>query len=437
MAAITQTVAIVNQSGKVVKSSKHLVNVFKEARSAYRERKAELRAVREAELDEKRTRHTLDKFTFDDTRSATSSRASKSKSAKKHKSHSTRKRERAPALERGYSDSFYTNDPPSPPRSRKPPSSPLRFEEDYRRHAQGRELVRRNTDGNLQSSTTSSRRRHSSQHQHQQQQHQHQHHPRSNSDSHIDMDLAYGELPPPLPARPYSDTQELRGKMTQLQTLLDEANCLQHSVTAMIANLERNPDALAAVALTLAEVSSLVGKMAPGALAAMKGSFPAVVALLASPEFMIAAGVGVGITVVALGGYKIIKKIRQRREERGEGEDGEVGVEAESPTEELRELQQEVDSDVSRIEVWRRGIADVEADSVGTSVDGELVTPQASRQLIEQGKLRPEDLKDQDRSETKKSKGKSSAGKSGKTSKTKSRSKERREPSKLRQFFTS
>ncbi|KAF2239620.1 hypothetical protein EV356DRAFT_528202 [Viridothelium virens] len=436
MAAITQTVAIVNQSGKVVKSSKHLVNVFKEARSAYRERKAELRAVRDAELDEKRTRHALNKFTFDDTRSATSSRTSKSKSTKKHRSHSTRKRERGPALERGYSDSFYTNDPPPQPRSRKPPSSPLRFEEDYRRHAQGRELVRRNTDGNLHSTTsTSSRRRHSYQ-QNQQQQAQ-QHHARSNSDSHIDMDLAYGELPPPLPARPYSDTQELRGKMTKLQTLLDEANCLQHSVTAMIANLERNPDALAAVALTLAEVSSLVGKMAPGALAAMKGSFPAVVALLASPEFMIAAGVGVGITVVALGGYKIIKKIRQRREDGGKGEDGEGEVEAEGSTEELRELQQEVDSDVSRIEVWRRGIADLEAESVGTSVDGELVTPQARRQLIEEGKLKLEDLKDHDRSETKKSKGKSSAGKSGKTSKTKSRSKERREPSKLRQFFTS
>ncbi|KAL9062309.1 MAG: hypothetical protein Q9157_009041, partial [Trypethelium eluteriae] len=117
--------------------------------------------------------------------------------------------------------------------------------------------------------------------------------------------------------------------------------------------------------------------------------------------------------------------------------DGEGEVEAEGSTEELRELQQEVDSDVSRIEVWRRGIADLEAESVGTSVDGELVTPQARRQLIEEGKLKLEDLKDHDRSETKKSKGKSSAGKSGKTSKTKSRSKERREPSKLRQFFTS
>ena len=382
--------------------SKHLVNVFKEARSAYRERKAELRAIRDAELDEKHTRHALEEFTFDGTNSAASSRVSKSRTTKKHKSHH-RKREHAPAMERGYSDSFYTNDRVLRSKSRKTPASPLRFEEDYRRHVQGRELVRRNTDGEIR--LTSSRKP-----------------ARSNSESNIDMDLAYGELPPPLPARHYPDEQELKGKMTKLQQLLDEANCLQHSVTAMIANLEKNPDALAAVALTLAEISSLAGKMAPGALTALKGSFPAIIALLASPEFMIAAGVGVGITIVALGGYKIIKKIKQKRAE-----------EAESPTEELQEL--ELDSDVSRIEVWRRGIAEVEAESVGTSVDGELMTPQASKQLIEQGKLRPEDLKEsEDGGKTSKSKSKST--KTAKSLKGKSKPKARREPSKLKQFFS-
>ncbi|KAJ9626891.1 hypothetical protein H2203_003347 [Taxawa tesnikishii (nom. ined.)] len=66
MVALGQTVTIVNSSGKVVKTSKHLVNVFKEAKSAYRERKAEIKAVRVAELDEKRARHALENLRIED-----------------------------------------------------------------------------------------------------------------------------------------------------------------------------------------------------------------------------------------------------------------------------------------------------------------------------------------------------------------------------------
>lgn len=175
----------------------------------------------------------------------------------------------------------------------------------------------------------------------------------------IDMDLAYGELPPP--DTPLDDT-ELKTLVGRVTTLLDEAHCLQHSVTTTITALQKDPDALAAVALTLAEISNLMAKMAPAALATMKGSFPAVFALLASPQFMIAAGVGVGVVVVALGGYKIIKKIRARNEEEDEVFD---------------ELQ-EIDVDVNRIDAWRRGVTDIEAASVGTSVDAELITPEAA-----------------------------------------------------------
>ena len=71
---------------------------------------------------------------------------------------------------------------------------------------------------------------------------------------------------------------------------------------------------MAAVALTLAEISNLVTKMAPGALMAVKTSAPTVFAILAAPEFLIAVGVGVGLTVVAFGGYKIIKKIKAEEE---------------------------------------------------------------------------------------------------------------------------
>lgn len=214
---------------------------------------------------------------------------------------------------------------------------------------------------------------------------------RSASLDDIDMSLAYGELPPPLPLRPRDNSEELRKKVSKLQTLLDEANCLQHSALATIDSLQKNPEHLAAVALTLAEISNLAAKMAPAALTSMKTIFPAVFALLACPEFLIAAGVGVGVTIIALGGYKIIKKIRSRK-------DAAAGGAIEAPEPDADELQ-EIRSDLSRIEVWRRGIADAREESLSTSVDGEFITPVASRQLMEEGRLRDSDLKKKSKQE--------------------------------------
>lgn len=177
------------------------------------------------------------------------------------------------------------------------------------------------------------------------------------------MDLAYGDIPPPLPVARVDEEVELKGLVHRVKMMLEEAECLQCSATAIISTLQKDPDAMAAVALTLAEISNIASKMAPGALIALKGSAPAVFALLASPQFMIAAGVGVGITVVALGGYKIIKKIKAKHaEEEDPGMDEML----------------EIGGDVSRIDNWRRGIAEVQAESVGTSVDGEFITPQAA-----------------------------------------------------------
>ena len=177
----------------------------------------------------------------------------------------------------------------------------------------------------------------------------------------IDMDLAYGELPPDLPLATVDDENELKGLVGKAKMLLEEADCVQYSVTAMIANLQKNPEAMAAVALTLAEISNIVKKMAPGVLMSLKGSAPAVFALLASPQFLIAAGVGVGVTIVALGGYKIIKRIKAKR------------AEEDQSTDEMLEY----GGDVNRIESWRRGIAEVEEQSIG-SVEGEYITPQAA-----------------------------------------------------------
>ncbi|KAF2250168.1 hypothetical protein BU26DRAFT_425758, partial [Trematosphaeria pertusa] len=373
---VGETITVINRSGKVVSSSKHLVNVFKEAKSAYRERKAEIKAERNAALQEKKLREGIKSLRLDDdVRSRASSRHSKhSKATHRSKSH----RHPKPPLERGFTDSFYANDE-SPRRSLK---------------------------------TT-----------------------RSHSEPHIDMDLAYGELPPPLPSRRYDDG-ELREKASKLTMLLDEANCLQHSVTAMIDNLQKNPDALAAVALTLAEISNIVGKMGPGVLTVLKGSFPAVVALLASPQFMIAAGVGVGVTIVALGGYKIIKKLQAQK-------DGERAMEEPLQLDELEP------PELSRIEMWRRGIAEVEAESAGTTVDGEFITPGASRQLVAAGVLDEDDLKSR-RSTRMREDGergskshRAKSVRSSKPTKTASRSKtvkektKKKEPSPLKMLFRS
>jgi hypothetical protein len=193
-----------------------------------------------------------------------------------------------------------------------------------------------------------------------------QHVARSKSEAFVDMDLAYGDIPPPLPEKRYDDV-ELKEKASKIEMLLDEANALQFTATAIIENLQKNPEALAAVSLTLAEISAIVGKMGPGVLLTLKGSFPAVAALLLSPQFMIAGGVAVGVTIVALGGYKIIKKIQAQKEVEAPIPMAAMPVRApiEDSNNQLDELEPQ---ELSRVEMWRRGIADVEANSV-ISVD--------------------------------------------------------------------
>ncbi|PVH98220.1 hypothetical protein DM02DRAFT_643711 [Periconia macrospinosa] len=374
---IGETITVINKSGKVVSSSKHIVNVFKEAKSAYRERKAEIKAERDAAaVEHKKMRDDMKALQLDDDTRSRTSRHSKAT----HRSSKSRRHHSRPPLERGYTDSFFANDLDSPR------SPHARFEQDLAggaREAHARELVRRNTEAFAvaapQERTT-----------------------RSRSESHIDMDLAYGEyIPPPVPAKQYDDN-ELREQASKLTRLLDEANCLQHSAVTTIENLQKNPDALAAVALTLAEISTMLGKMGPGVLLSFKTAFPAVVALLASPQFMIAAGVGVGVTVVALGGYKIIKKMQANKEEDRMLESPLQAAPAPPPLaaraplaveDSYQGLDELEPPELGRIEMWRRGIADVQASSQGTSVDGEFITPAATRHLVAEGVLDEDDIK--------------------------------------------
>jgi len=182
------------------------------------------------------------------------------------------------------------------------------------------------------------------------------------------MNLAYGELPMDLMETHREPEVQVKTLVGTVKRLLQEADCVGYSVTTIIAHLQKNPEAMAAVALTLAEISNVVAKLSPGALTALKGSAPAVFALLASPQFLIAAGVGVGVTIVMFGGYKIIKKINAKK-----------AVEEEQGVDEMIE----VGGELSRIENWRRGISEAAEGSVGTSVEGEFITPMAARSRVD------------------------------------------------------
>lgn len=274
----------------------------------------------------------------------------------------------------------------------------------------------------------------------------------------IDMNLAYGNVPPDLATRtdlgPVTAAEahaarrrdearrehEARALMARIDALLDEAECVRHSATSIIDHLQRKPEAAAAVALLLAELSSLLKALSPSFLGVVKGGFPAVFALLASPQFLIGVGVAVGVTVVFFGGWKIVKRIKEARTvaaaaERGEpmafaGQqqqqqqpttpggyyDGAAPSQYQSvapvmapsvPPTEYQQHQQQyagmygaggpgsfddalvLDEELSSIETWRRGITPSEesdgAEEELESVDLELITPEAARSVRDGG----------------------------------------------------
>jgi len=376
MAALVQTIAIVDKSNKVVSTSKQLKNVWKEAKLAYQERKAEILAERRAREDRELQKAMKAVSIADETRSNkhhSHSRRHHRHSQREHEPERTRRpsppagphRQSAESVSE-YSYGIQGVDSPHSPHYQH--HTPLgQFNEELYGPSRSappgpNELVRRATDYELGRDRP--------------------HHPappvRSYSttdfDPDIDMDLAYGEYhPEPLdpPVKQQLEKQEMSSLIAKCKILLDEANCAQYSVRATVSHLQKNPEAMAAVALTLAEISNIASKMAPGALAAFKSGAPTVFAMLAAPEFLIAVGVGVGITVVMFGGYKIIKKIRAS----AAAEKEDAGMD------EMLDV-----NEFDRIEHWRRGITDTEADSViapsvATSVEGEFITPMAAASM--------------------------------------------------------
>ncbi|KAK6821790.1 hypothetical protein PG990_008732 [Apiospora arundinis] len=224
----------------------------------------------------------------------------------------------------------------------------------------------------------------------------------------IDMNMAYGSIPPDLAERvdldpAYKAAQKERKAQDlaqKIEGLLTEAHCMHHTATHMITHLQANPEAAAAVALSLAELSALLGKMSPAFLGAIKAGSPAVFALLASPQFLIAAGLTVGVTVVMFGGWKIVKRIADAHTEMaatGAGAPHAVPMAFEAypassagsrtvrqpnypPTERSASVFDEalvLEEELSSIESWRRGISQCGIPDDASSVDLELITPNA------------------------------------------------------------
>lgn len=251
----------------------------------------------------------------------------------------------------------------------------------------------------------------------------------------IDMNLAYGNVPPDLATRtdlgPVTAAEEhearlseearkekeARTLMARINTLLDEAECVQHSATSIIDHLQRKPEAAAAVALMLAELSTLLKAMSPSFIGVVKGGFPAIFALLASPQFLIGVGAVVGVTVIFFGGWKIVKRIKEAKAiaaEKGEAMAFEMQSQA-APSQYYPQSQYQastppgapsvpptehgmygaggpgsyddalvLDEELSSIETWRRGITPSEEGGEGEeleSVDLELITPEAARSV--------------------------------------------------------
>ncbi|KAI2607882.1 hypothetical protein GGR54DRAFT_619211 [Hypoxylon sp. NC1633] len=402
-----EVVTIVNSSGKIISNGRHLINIFKEAKASYQEKKAAIKAERAVRRSETFDATTVPRFydgieyggfarraSHDDAASqATSRRTYRSRHSEgpRHRSASRT----GPALtERNLKTLTEVS-------STAPSRPPVAYRSPYAESSPRDMTLSRPTLAHAPTTPTYIEESQAAMHTVPV--------PRSASDpalpesgKEIDMNLAYGNVPPDLAERVDLDPafkaaqkeQKARSLVGKIENLLTEAQCLHHTATHIIQHLQGNPDAAAAVALTLAELSAILGKMSPSFLAVIKGGSPAIFALLASPQFLIAAGVTVGVTVVMFGGWKIIKRIKEAKEaeattiapmafpahqgplpERGQHPYPESEVSA--GFDEALVLEEEL----STIESWRRGIVPFGEDE---QADLELISPEANRVIRSQ-----------------------------------------------------
>ncbi|XDG05897.1 hypothetical protein ABKA04_005512 [Annulohypoxylon sp. FPYF3050] len=396
-----EIVTIVNSSGKIISNGRHLFNVLKEAKASYQEKKAALkaeRAVKRSETfdvspspryyDEVEYDDWPRRMSHDDAASQATSRRSYGSRRSKHRSASQTR----PALT---ARNLQTHSEVS---STTPSRPPVTYRSPYAETAGKEMTLSRPTLAHaptmpLYDEPSIAPSMHTVTV------------PRSISDpalrekrKEIDMDLAYGNVPPDLAERVDLDpvhkaAEKERNALSlieKIEKLLTEAQCLHHTATHIIQHLQGNPDAAAAVALTLAELSALLGKMSPSFLSVLKGGSPAIFALLASPQFLIAAGVTVGVTVVMFGGWKIVKRVSESEAmaatpmafpayqpgpaeaERHHYPESEISAGFDEA------LVLDVEEELSTIESWRRGIVPFGEDE---QADLELISPEADRAM--------------------------------------------------------
>lgn len=354
MAAIAaQYVTIVDRSNKVIKQSSQFKDLFADAKSAYVARKAELKEKKklreEVELQKAIKNVSLEERSVRGVSPRPGHYARRRSADRDSGVSSPAGRPRHVNLADFNDELNFTRQ--SPPAYRDP------YTDSY---ATQQGLIRSHTD-------------------HQMIQHYPQRPPLPHSYSQNDLDvdphLAYGDHYPEDLAVARDTPQQANQKefsslVLKAKLLLEEADCAGHSAKAIVTHLQKNPDTMAAVGLTLAEISKILPKLAPGALAAIGKSAPAVVALLLSSEFLIAVGVAAGVTVIAIGGYKIIKRIREKAANERDGE---------SKMDEAIDLRE-----LEHVERWRRGVEpmminDTASVISGTTVEGEYITPYAAQ----------------------------------------------------------
>ncbi|KAI0003544.1 hypothetical protein F4779DRAFT_95074 [Xylariaceae sp. FL0662B] len=411
-----EIVTIVNQSGKIIGNGKHILNVLKEAKATYQEKKAAIKAERAVQRSATYDIPTVPRYDDDvqyigygeyDRRASYDDAASRATSRRSHRSKAGRGSRYRSASQTGTALTESNLERLTEVSSTAPSRPPVAYRSPYAETVTRDMTLSRPTLAHAPTMPI---------HEEEQSVATEQYPPpvyRSRSDpelkekggKQIDMNLAYGNIPPDLADRvdldpAYKAEQKERKAQSlieKIESLLMEAQCLHHTAQHIIQHLQNNPDAAAAVALALAELSALLGKMSPSFLGVLKGGSPAIFALLASPQFLIAAGVTVGVTVVMFGGWKIVKRVREQQattaiqpmafEARPQAYTAapqtEVGPDrppypateySGGSFDEALVLEEELSS----IETWRRGIVPFGEDE---TADLELISPEANRAM--------------------------------------------------------
>ncbi|KAH8172470.1 hypothetical protein LIA77_06725 [Sarocladium implicatum] len=398
---LEQTITIVNNSGKIISTGKELFSIFMDAKDSYLDKKSEIKGLQRAQTfdqtrsiqgrdrasvydyDPYRDDRAVPRRSFDEYSDTSSRRSYRTKSVRsRHHDAATAVPRSRPALTEYNLKTMSEVSSVAP--SRAPPNayrSP--FAETMTRDladARSQAVTTRQMPGQLarrNSYDVGSRAL-------------------VRKPKEIDMDLAYGSMPPDLEHMVeldpnYDDGKKAKALVGRVEGLLTEADCLKHSAGAIIKRLQEDPNAAASVALTLTELSKVVAKMSPAVIGMLKGSSPAVFGLLASPQFLIGTSIIAGVTVVMFGGWKIVKKVKENQVARealpyaGVPDGRPTPLRTQSEASAGFEEALIIDDELSTIESWRRGIAPFGDDA---SADLELITPQAHRERDEDTKSR-------------------------------------------------